>query len=197
MLFVIFQTNYHISYDKIGQLILINFGTQLITDIWATKYADRFGYRKCMVAAHALSTAGLLSLSILPQLLPSPYLGLVISVAMYAIGGGLIEVIISPIIEALPNDNKESAMSLLHSFYCWGQMAVVLISTILLQVIGRNMWFILPLLWSLFPLYNLFQFLRVPILPLVQEGSGMKLKELFSHPGFYLSMLYDMWEQVN
>lgn len=189
LLFIIFQTNYHISYSKLGQLILINFGTQLLTDIWATKYADRYGYRKCMVAAHALSTIGLLSLGILPQIMPIPYLGLVISVILYAIGGGLLEVIVSPIVEALPNDNKESAMSLLHSFYCWGQMAVVLISTIMLRLIGRNLWFLLPLLWSLFPLYNMFKFLHVPILPLVQEGDGMKLRELFSHPGFYLSMI--------
>lgn len=189
LLFIIFQNSYHISYSKLGQLILINFGTQLLTDIWATKYADQFGYRKCMVVAHALCTVGILSFGFLPLLMPSPYLGLVISVVLYAIGGGLLEVIISPIVEALPNDNKESAMSLLHSFYCWGQMAVVFISTIALRLIGRELWFLLPLLWSLFPLYNLFKFLHVPLLPLVQEGNGMKLKELLSHPSFYLSML--------
>ncbi|HBI72505.1 MAG TPA: MFS transporter [Lachnospiraceae bacterium] len=189
LLFIIFQTSFHISYDKLGQLILINFGTQLLTDIWATKYADHYGYRKCMVAAHALCTAGLLSLSFLPFIMPSPYLGLVISVILYATGGGLLEVIVSPIVEALPNDNKESAMALLHSFYCWGQMIVVLLSTIVLRLVGRDLWFLLPLLWSLFPLYNAFKFLHVPLLPLVQDGNGMKLKELLSNPGFYLSML--------
>lgn len=189
LLFIIFQTSYFISYEKLGQLVLINFGTQLITDVWATKYADHYGYRKCMVAAHAACTLGLVSLGILPHLLASPYLGLVFSVMLYGFGGGLLEVIVSPIIEALPNDNKEASMSLLHSFYCWGQMAVVFLSTFLLWLIGRDLWYLLPILWSFFPLYNLFQFLRVPLLPLVHEGNGMRLKELFSYPAFYLAML--------
>lgn len=189
LLFIIFQTNYSISYEKLGQLVLINFATQLLTDIWATRYADHFGYRKCMVAAHALCTLGLFSLGLLPFLMPSPFIGLSISVMLYAIGGGLLEVVVSPIIEALPSDNKEASMSLLHSFYCWGQMAVVLLSTLLLWLIGRDLWFLLPILWSLFPLYNLFQFLHVPLLPLVTEGHGMKLKELFSFPSFYLALL--------
>jgi fucose permease len=189
LLFIIFQTDYHISYTKLGQLVLINFGTQLLTDLWATRYADHFGYRRCMVAAHALCCLGLVSLGILPLLLPAPYLGLVISVIIYAIGGGLLEVIVSPIIEALPSENKEASMSLLHSFYCWGQMLVVLLSTLLLTLLGRELWFLLPILWGLFPLYNLFQFLHVPLLPLVKEGQTMKLKELFSFPAFYLALL--------
>lgn len=189
LLFIIFQTSYSISYEKLGQLVLINFATQLLSDVWATKYADHFGYRKCMVAAHAVCAAGLLSLGILPQLMGSPYVGLVISVILYGLGGGLLEVIVSPIVEALPSENKEASMSLLHSFYCWGQMAVVFLSTILLWFIGRELWYILPILWSLFPLYNLFQFIRVPLLPLVHDGKGMRLKELFSHPAFYLAMV--------
>jgi fucose permease len=189
LLFIIFQTSFRISYVKLGQLVLINFATQLLTDAWASRYADRFGYRKCMVAAHALCTLGLASLGILPFLLPSPYIGLVIAIMLYAIGGGLLEVIVSPIIEALPNENKEASMSLLHSFYCWGQMLVVLLSTLLLWLIGRDLWFLLPLLWSLFPLYNLFQFRHVPILSLVNEGHGMKLKELFTFPSFYLALI--------
>jgi fucose permease len=121
--------------------------------------------------------------------MPSPYLGLVLAVILYGIGGGLLEVIVSPIIEALPNENKEASMSLLHSFYCWGQMLVVFLSTLLLWLIGRDLWFLLPILWALFPLYNMFQFLHVPILSLVKEGHEMKLKELFSFPTFYLALL--------
>lgn len=189
LLFIIFQTNYEISYARLGQLVLANFATQLLTDVWASRYADHFGYRKCMVAAHALCFIGLVGLGVLPFLMPSPYLGLVIAVMLYAIGGGLLEVIVSPIIEALPNENKEASMSLLHSFYCWGQMLVVFVSTLLLWLIGRDLWFLLPILWAFFPLYNMFQFLRVPLLPLVHEGHGMKLKELFSFPMFYLAML--------
>lgn len=189
ILFIIFQTNFAISYEKLGQLVLANFVTQIITDLWASKYADRFGYRKCMVAAHAFCTIGLVSMSVLPHLLPSPYIGLTIAVMLYAVGGGLLEVIVSPIIEALPNENKEASMSLLHSFYCWGQMGVVFLSTLLLWLIGRDLWFILPLLWALFPLYNLFQFRKVPLLPLVHEGKEMNLKDLFTHPTFYLAIL--------
>lgn len=189
LLFIIFQTSYSISYEKLGQLVLINFTTQLLIDILATKYADHFGYRNCMVAAHAACTIGLLSLGILPQVMSSPYLGLVISVIIYGLGGGLLEVVVSPIIEALPSDNKEASMSLLHSFYCWGQMAVVFISTILLWTMGRELWFFLPILWSLFPLYNLFQFTKVPLLPLVHDGKGMQLKELLGHPSFYLALI--------
>ena len=172
-----------------GQLVLINFATQLLTDLWASRYADHVGYRKCMVAAHALATAGLICLGVLPLILPSPYLGMILSVILYAMGGGLLEVVVSPIIEALPNENKEASMSLLHSFYCWGQMLVVLISTFLLWMIGRELWFLLPILWALFPLYNLFQFLKVPLLPLITNGQGLKLKELLSFPTFYLAML--------
>ncbi len=189
LLFIIFQANYDISYSRLGQLVLFNFGTQLLTDIWASRYADRFGYRKCMVVAHALSAIGIASLGVLPLLLPSPYIGLVISVMLYAIGGGLLEVIVSPIIEALPNENKEASMSLLHSFYCWGQMLVVFVSTFLLWLIGRDLWFLLPILWALFPLYNMFQFLHVPILSLVHEGQEMKLKELLTFPAFYLALI--------
>lgn len=189
LLFIVFQTSYQISYDKLGQLILINFGTQLLTDIWAAKYADHVGYRTCMVAAHGLASLGLLSLGILPKIMASPYLGMAISVFIYGIGGGLLETIVSPIIEALPNDNKGGAMSLLHSFYCWGQMAVVIITTIILKLIGDSYWFILPIIWAVFPLYNMFKFIHVPILPLVQDGKGSTLKDLLSHPGFYLSML--------
>lgn len=189
LLFIIFQTDFSISYEKLGQLVLVNFASQLLTDIWASKYADHYGYRKCMVAAHALCTIGLISLGLLPMLLPSPFLGLNIAVILYAIGGGLLEVVVSPIIEALPNENKEASMSLLHSFYCWGQMLVVFASTFLLWLIGRDLWFLLPILWAMFPLYNLFQFLRVPLLPLVKEGHGLKLKQLMSAPAFYLAML--------
>lgn len=189
LLFIIFQTNFSISYEMLGLLVVFNFATQLLTDVWAAKYADRVGYRNCMIIAHALSCIGLLFMGFLPQVLPSPYLGLSLSVMLYAIGGGLLEVVVSPIIEALPNDNKSSSMSLLHSFYCWGQMVVVIASTLLLKLIGRDYWFILPVLWSIFPLYNMFQFMKVPILPLVQDGRKMNLKELLLSPYFYLSML--------
>ncbi len=189
LLFIIFRTDFGISYEQLGLLVLANFLTQIATDIWATRYADRIGHRTCMVAAHALCVLGLILLGIFPLLLPSPYLGMLVSVLIYAIGGGLLEVIVSPIVEALPNENKGASMSLLHSFYCWGQMGVVFLSTFLIRILGRELWFLLPLLWSLFPLYNMFQFAKVPILPLVKQGKEMRLKELLSHRMLYLAML--------
>ncbi|NLK99397.1 MAG: MFS transporter [Clostridiales bacterium] len=189
LFFYIFHSTFDINYEQLAFLIIANFATQLIADIWATKYADRVGYRKCMVAAHGLSFIGFVLLGTLPLILSNAYTGLIISVIVYALGGGLLEVIVSPIIEALPNKNKEGSMSLLHSFYCWGQMSVVFISTFIIWIIGTDMWFILPLLWSLFPLYNMFKFLHVPILPLVEDGKGMNIKELFSSPSFYLFII--------
>jgi len=189
LFFYIFYSSFNISYEKLGFIIVANFATQLITDVWAIRYADRFGYRKCMVAAHGLSFIGLVMLGTLPNILSEPYPGLIISVIIYAIGGGLLEVIVSPIIEALPSENKAGSMSLLHSFYCWGQMAVVFISTFAIWILGKDLWFIIPILWSLFPLYNMFKFLNVPILPLVKEGEGMKPNELLTSYSFYLFML--------
>lgn len=189
LFFYIFHTSFGISYEQLGFLITANFFTQLLTDIWTTKYADRIGYRKCMVAAHGLCFIGLVMLGTLPFIFKNVYTGLIISTITFAIGGGLLEVLVSPIIEALPSDNKEGSMSLLHSFYCWGQMAVVFISSFAIWIMGRDLWFILPLLWSLFPLYNMFKFLHVPLVPLVEEGKGMGIKELLSSPSFYLFML--------
>lgn len=189
LLFTIFHDSYNISYEMLGQLVLINFITQILADIWATKYADKYGYRKCIVIAHGFCFTGLALLGILPILLPNSYIGLILAVMTYAIGGGIIEVIISPIVEALPNDNKEGSMSLLHSFYCWGQMAVVIISTLSLRILGRNLWPLLPLIWSLFPLYNMFIFRKVPIIPLVTDGNNMRLKELLSYRVIWLAML--------
>lgn len=189
LFFYIFHVSYGIDYEQLGFLIIANFVTQIAADIWATRYADRVGYRKCMAAAHFFSFIGLVSLGTLPFLLGNVYAGLIISVILYAAGGGLIEVVVSPIVEALPSDNKAGSMSLLHSFYCWGQMLVVLISTALLRVIGSGRWHVIPLVWSLLPLFNIFYFLNVPILPLVEKGKEIKMRELFRHPSFYLFIL--------
>lgn len=189
LLFVIFQDNFHISLEMLGRLILINFGTQIVVDLLTVKYVERIGYRKAVVMAHVFSALGLVSLGILPQLMPNPYMGLMIAIMIYAIGGGIIEVLISPIVEYLPGDEKAQAMSLLHSFYCWGQVGVVLISTLLLRVIGRSMWFILPILWASIPLYNLTCFMKVPIIEPQEEMKTMSIKELLSTKGFIIALM--------
>lgn len=189
LLFIIFQNKFNFSFEMIGRLILINFCTQLIVDLIAVKYIDKIGYRASAIIAHIFSALGLISLGILPNIIPSPYIGLTISVIIYAVGGGLIEVLVSPIVESLPGDEKASAMSLLHSFYCWGQVSVVLITTITLKLIGYNRWPILPILWSIIPIYNLIQFIKVPLMPTVSEDQKTPLKELFTSKVFIITLL--------
>lgn len=189
LFFVLFQNKFGISYSLISALILCNFVTQVITDMLSVKYVDRIGYRKSAVIAHALAFLGLVMQGTLPNVLPAPYVGLVLATIVNGVGGGLIEVIISPIVDSCPGDAKASAMSLLHSFYCWGQVGVVLITTLLLRLIGEDLWFILPILWSLLPLYNLFRFLKVPLTPTVPEEEKTPLKTLFTSKIFLMALL--------
>ena len=189
LFFVLFQNKFGISYSLISALILCNFVTQVITDMLSVKYVDRIGYRKSAVIAHALAFLGLVMQGTLPNVLPAPYVGLVLATIVNGVGGGLIEVIISPIVDSCPGDAKASAMSLLHSFYCWGQVGVVLITTLLLRLIGEDLWFILPILWSLLPLYNLFRFLKVPLMPTVPEEEKTPLKTLFTSKIFLVALL--------
>lgn len=189
LFFVLFQNKFGISYSLISALILCNFVTQVITDVLSVKYVDRIGYRKSAVIAHALAFLGLVMQGTLPNVLPAPYVGLVLATIVNGVGGGLIEVIISPIVDSCPGDAKASAMSLLHSFYCWGQVGVVLITTLLLRLIGENLWFIIPILWSLLPLYNLFRFLKVPLMPTVPEEEKTPLKTLFTSKIFLVALL--------
>ncbi len=192
LLFIVFQTSYQISYEMLGRLVLINFGTQIFVDWIALHNVDKIGYRRAAVIAHLFSAVGLACLGILPMLLPNPYTGLVIAVVIYAIGGGIIEVIISPIVDSLPGDAKASAMSLLHSFYCWGQMGAVIITTVILKVIGMDLWFILPVLWALLPLWNLFRFLKVPLMPPIAEHERIPLRKLMKSRFFVIALLLMM-----
>ena len=125
LLFLHFQTTYEIPLSQITLLVTFNFGIQLLIDLISVVFVDKIGYRASMILAHALSASGLLFLTILPEILPVPFIGILISVMIYAVGGGLLEVLVSPVVEACPSDNKEKAMSMLHSFYCWGQAGVV------------------------------------------------------------------------
>lgn len=189
LLFITFQTRLHIRLELIALLITINFGVQIITDILAAKYADHIGYRPLVVLAHILSSLGLLGLGVLPYLLSNAYLGIVISVILYAIGGGLIEVLISPIVEALPNEQKEQSMSLLHSFYCWGQVGVVLLSTLYFAMVGITYWYYLPILFAILPLANGILFTQVPLYVLHQDIKPIPVSRLFRMKLFYLFVL--------
>ncbi len=189
LLFIIFQNQFNISFEMIGRLILINFGTQLVVDALTVKFVDKIGYRISVVTAHFFCTIGLIGLGILPVIMPVPYLGLVVAVVLYAIGGGLIEVLISPIVDSIPGDAKASAMSLLHSFYCWGQFAVVLISTVFIKIAGEGLWNILPVIWAVVPAYNFFKFMRVPMVPAIPEHERFPVKRLLKSRLFLIAML--------
>lgn len=189
LLFLTFQETYHISLGKIALIPTVFFLTQLVVDFAATGFVDRIGYRTCVVASHILSTVGLVMLAFLPDLLPVPFLGILLSVLVYAVSSGLIEVLISPIVEACPFENKASRMSLLHSFYCWGMVAVVLGSTVFFALFGLENWRILTLLWALVPFCNVFNFLTCPIERLVETGEGMGTGKLLRQPLFWLLIL--------
>lgn len=171
LLFVTLQNTYQIPLGKITMLITVNFGVQLLVDFLSAFWVDKIGYRKSILAAHICAAVGIVGLAVFPVVLPNAYAGLLAAVVIYAIGGGLIEVLISPIMESCPTGNKEKAMSLLHSFYCWGQVAVVLLTTVFFQWVGIQNWRILACVWALVPLGNVILFARVPMAPLVEEGA--------------------------
>lgn len=190
LLFLTFQSSYHIPLSRITMLVTINFGLQLLVDLASVGFVDRIGYRASMVLAHALAAAGLALLAVLPEAMPDPFMGILLAVAVYAVGGGLLEVLVSPVVEACPSDHKEQAMSLLHSFYCWGHVGVVLISTLFFALLGIEHWRMLALAWALVPLGNMIAFLRAPMPPLMEEGQrGMTLGELARQKTFWAFLL--------
>lgn len=186
LLFVIFQKEYHISVAQIGFLVTFNFGAQMLVDLLSAKYVDKLGYRRCILAAHIFSVIGLAGLGIFPDILGNHYAGLLLAITFYAMGSGLIEVLVSPIVESLPMDEKSSAMSLLHSFYCWGHVAVVILSTIFFTAAGIHQWRILAFLWALIPFVNLFIFAGAPLDSLVEKGRGLSVRALFGKRVFWL-----------
>ena len=189
LLFLTFQRSLHVPLEQITLLVSLNFLVQLGVDALAARFVDRLGYRFWIVTAHVLSSLGLVALGLLPRLLPSPFVGLLIAVVMYAIGGGLLEVLVSPIVEACPTEKKEAAMSLLHSFYCWGHVFVVLLTTAFFALFGVESWPIMACLWALLPLCNALYFSRVPIRSLTDGHAGMGIGGLFKSKLFWTLML--------
>ena len=190
LLFLFFQKSYHIPLSHITLLVTFNFGIQLLVDLLSVGFIDKIGYRASMIIAHVLSAAGLILLTVLPEILPVPFIGILIAVMIYAIGGGLLEVLVSPVVEACPSDNKEKAMSMLHSFYCWGYAGVVLISTLFFYVAGIENWKILAVIWAVIPIGNAFVFAKVSIAPLIEDGeSGFELKDLFRIKVFWILLI--------
>ena len=188
LLFLKFHNDYNISLGNIALISTCFFFTQLLVDLFCAKFVDKIGYRICIVASEVCSAAGLIGLAFLPDILPNPFAGILCSVIVYAIGSGLIEVLGSPIVEACPFENKEATMSLLHSFYCWGAVGTILISTLFFLLFGMYSWKWLAVLWALIPTYNIYNFATCPIEHLVEEGNGMGIRELFQKPLFWISV---------
>ncbi len=186
LLFLTFKSSYGITLEKIAMIPLVFYLTQLLVDLAATKFADKIGYRICVVLSQVLSAVGLVLMAILPDVFPSPFIGILTAVVLYAIGSGLIEVLVSPIVEACPFENKEGTMSLLHSFYCWGAMAVILVSTLFFSIFGLQSWKILTFIWALVPLYNTLNFINCPIERLTPDGESMGIRKLLKTPIFWL-----------
>lgn len=190
LLFLTFHGTYGIPMTHITLLITFNFGLQLLVDLLSVTFVDRIGYRMSMIIAHICAALGFVLLTILPDVCSSAFIGLLIAVTVYAVGGGLLEVLVSPVMEACPTDNKEKAMSLLHSFYCWGHVAVVLISTLFFGVFGIDRWRILACIWAVVPFANMILFTKVPIASLMEDGEkGMTMGELFRQKLFWILML--------
>lgn len=189
LLFITFHKIYGISFGKIAIISTVFFLTQLVVDALCARFVKESWYRGCIVASEVCSAAGLIGLALLPGICPSPMAGILMSVVIYAVGSGLIEVLCSPIVEACPSEHKEATMSLLHSFYCWGSVGVILFSTLFFAVFGIDNWKWLSCMWALIPLYNIYNFATCPIEHLVGEGKGMHIKSLVAHPMFWLAVL--------
>ena len=189
LLFLTFHKDYQISLGHIALIPTAFFLTQLIVDALCARYVDKIGYRRAIVGSQVTSALGLAGLAVLPEMLGDPFIGVILCVILYAIGSGLMEVLGSPIVEACPFDNKDAVMSLLHSFYCWGSVAVVLLSTVFFAVFGVACWKILACLWAVVPLWNIVNFLRCPIEHLVEDGQGMTIRQLCKAPLFWLAVL--------
>ena len=189
LLFLTFHNNYSIPLGKIALISSVFFVTQLIVDVLCAKFADKIGYRRCVVGSQLMSAVGLIGLAFLPELLPDPFAGIIISTVIYAVGSGLTEVLVSPIVEACPFEHKEAAMSLLHSFYCWGSVGVILISTLFFALFGIENWKWLSCAWAIIPFINMFNFSSCPIEHPVEDGEGMSIKGLLKVPLFWLAIV--------
>ena len=189
LLFLKFHADYGISLGRIALISTAFYFTQLVVDVFCARFVDKIGYRKSVVASEVASVLGLVGLAFIPDLCADPFTGIIACVIVYAIGSGLIEVLCSPIVEACPFDHKEAVMSLLHSFYCWGSVGVILLSSLFFTVFGIGSWRILACVWALIPLYNIFNFATCPIEHLTEDGKGMTIGQLFRKPLFWVAIL--------
>ena len=189
LLFLKFHKDYGIALGKIALIPTVFFLTQLVIDVFCARFVDAIGYRRSVVCSEIASALGLAGLAFLPDLLPDPFTGILICVLVYAVGSGLIEVLASPIVEACPFEHKDAVMSLLHSFYCWGSVGVILLSTLFFVLFGIEHWKVLACIWAIIPLYNIYNFATCPIERLTEEGQSMTIRALFRTPLFWMAII--------
>lgn len=189
LLFVTLQHQFRLSVSQIGFMVSYNFIMQILVDLFAAKYADRIGYRRCMIWAHITAAVGIAGLGFFPFVLPDPYIGLLVCVTISAMGGGLIEALVGPIVQALPLERKESAIGILHSFYCWGHAGVVIFTTLLFQLAGTENWRLLCALWAMIPAANLILCGVCPMYQLDAEGESLPFRHIFKMKYFWLFVL--------
>lgn len=189
LLFVTLQHQFRLSVSQIGFMVSYNFIMQILVDLFAAKYADRIGYRRCMIWAHITAAVGIAGLGFFPFVLPDPYIGLLVCVTISAMGGGLIEALVGPIVQALPLERKESAIGILHSFYCWGHAGVVIFTTLFFQLAGTENWRLLCALWAVIPAANLILCGVCPMYQLDDEGETLPFRHIFKMKYFWLFVL--------
>ncbi len=189
LLFITFHKEYGVSFSQLALISVVFYVTQLIVDLACVRIADKIGYRACIVVSEVTSAVGLAGLAFAPELFSNKLAGILTCVVIYAVGSGLIEVLCSPIIEACPFENKSKMMSLLHSFYCWGAVGVIVGSTVFFNVFGMANWRILACIWALIPLFNVFNFSTCPIEPIVEEGKGLKMTQLLKMKKFWVFII--------
>lgn len=189
LLFLTFVSDYGLSLEEITWITTVNFVVQLCVDLLSAKVIDRVGYRISIITAHILAALGIIGLAVLPDLFGNAYVGLMTAVVLYAVGGGIIEVLISPIVEACPTEKKEAAMSLLHSFYCWGHVFLVVMSTVFFQLFGIGNWKSLAFVWALIPILNSIYFTLVPIYPITAGHEKMSFGSLLKQKVFWLIVI--------
>ena len=189
ILFIVFQNVYNLSYERLGRLIVFNFATQMFIDLLTPKIVGKIGYRKAAILSQGAAAAGLVLLSVLPNIMSDSYLAIIISIMVYATGSGLMEVILSPMIEMLPTGNKSGNMAVLHSFYCWGQAFTVLGTTALVYLFGFRNWIFIPIIWAVIPFFNMFSFIKVPIVEPGAEQKQATFLQLIKEPKFIIYMI--------
>jgi MFS family permease len=188
-MFIPLQNQYGFSFTRLGTLVLINFATQLAVDLICSPILDRFGFRFFAVAGHICAALGLVMFALCAWLPVLAYTGFVAATVLFSIGGGMLEVVVSPIINALPAREKSAMMSLMHAFYCWGQVAVVMLTTIFLYAFGTLAWPLAYLFWALLPFANGLVFTRCPIAASVPQEKRSSPGRIVRSPLFIVVML--------